>query len=86
MLRGEISERDYCTRARGTGELVGERGWDMPMPQARAPDNPNSDAAGNRRAGIRGALQASVGILGNSWSCSTAAASSPACTSSRTWT
>lgn len=69
MLRGEISERDYWhARARETGELVGEHGWDMPMLLTRVRQtDPNSvvrpeiDALvfGARAAGIH------VGILSN---------------------
>jgi putative hydrolase of the HAD superfamily len=69
MLRGEISERDYWhRRARETGELVGEHGWDMPMLLKRVRQtDPNSvvrpeiDALvfAARAAGIH------VGILSN---------------------
>ena len=69
MLRGEISERDYWhTRARETGELVGEPGWDMPMllKRVRQTDpnavvRPEIDALviAARAAGIH------VGILSN---------------------
>jgi putative hydrolase of the HAD superfamily len=69
MLRGEISERDYWhIRARETGELVGESGWDMPMllKRVRQTDpnavvRPEIDALvfAARAAGIR------VGILSN---------------------
>jgi putative hydrolase of the HAD superfamily len=69
MLRGEISEREYWhIRARETGELVGEHGWDMPMllKRVRQTDpnavvRPEIDAlvVATRAAGIR------VGILSN---------------------
>jgi putative hydrolase of the HAD superfamily len=69
MLRGEIGEREYWhIRARQTGELIGESGWDMPMLLKRVRQtDPNSvvrpeiDALvfAARAAGIH------VGILSN---------------------